>query len=678
MVQDEQTGRFHRISPAANHIVGLMDGRRSMAEIWEAATRWAGSGGEPPTQDEVIRLLAQMHHADLLSGDLPPDIDELAQRAESRESRAMLSRLKNPLALRLPLWDPDRFLQVTLPLARWAFGWVGLVLWLAVVGAGATIAVLHWDELTTGLGDRVFLAENLVLLALVYPVIKALHELGHGYAVKTWGGEVREVGLMFLVLIPVPYVDASSSSAFQSKWQRAVVAGAGILVELFIAALAMIVWVNAEPGLLRAAAFSAALIGGVSTLLFNGNPLLRFDGYYVFSDLIEIPNLGNRANRHVLYLIKRYLFGMRRETSPATARGERVWFTLYAVAAFCYRMTIMVAIALFVAGQLFFVGVALALWAVFNALFLPLLKGVWWLAEAPELRGRRLRAAVVSGAVVAGAAALFLVLPFPYATGAEGVVAVRERAVLNADGQGFVVQVHAGGPVSAGDEIVGLADPTLAARHRLLVAQRAEILLRLEGEIGADPVEAQILREQLAHVEAAIARLDERIANLSLRAPHDGFLLLAGGGDLVGRHVTRGTHIGYLVTPEDPFIHVAVDQRRADLVRRRLDGVDVVLADALDDPIPAVLMAATPKATTQLPSPALGTEGGGKIVLDPATGDPTRALEPHFLFDLAGPLPAERIEIGQRVHVRFDHGEEPLAGRMLRSVRQVFLRRFDV
>ena len=168
---------------------------------------------------------------------------------------------------------------------------------------------------------------------------------------KVWGGEVREVGLMMLVLFPVPYVDASAASAFPSKWRRAVVAGAGIMAELAIAAAAILVWAAAEPGLVRAAAFNAALIGGVSTLLFNGNPLLRFDGYYVFADLVEIPNLAQRANRQVFHLIKRHAFGLSESASAVTARGEAPWLVIYSVAAFIYRFFIVLGIALFIAGN---------------------------------------------------------------------------------------------------------------------------------------------------------------------------------------------------------------------------------------------------------------------------------------------------------------------------------------
>jgi len=170
-------------------------------------------------------------------------------------------------------------------------GWLGLVL------TGIILAVLHWPELTSDVVDRVLATENVALIVCVYPVVKSLHELGHAFATKVWGGEVHEVGIMLLVFIPVLYVDASASAAFRQKHRRIIVGAAGILVETALAAIAIIIWIYGSPGIGRAIAFNVILIGGVSTLLFNGNPLLRFDAYFILSDLIEIPNLGSRATR---------------------------------------------------------------------------------------------------------------------------------------------------------------------------------------------------------------------------------------------------------------------------------------------------------------------------------------------------------------------------------------------
>src|SRR5690606_28977904 len=298
----------------------------------------------------------------------------------------------------------------------------GALAFLLLVGYALVLAGVHWSALTEDVTDRVLAAENLILLVIAFPLIKAVHELGHAFAVKRWGGAVHEIGMMFLVCMPVPYVDASDSLAFQSKWQRALVGGAGILVEVTLAALALIVWVNAEEGLVRAFAFNVMLIGGVSTLLFNGNPLLKFDGYYVLSDILEIPNLANRANQYLGYLIQRYAFRVQSAKSPVTAPGEPGWFVFYSIAAFCYRLVIMAAIVTLVATHFFVIGTIVACWAVILMIGVPLAKHTKFLFASPVLRHNRTRAFAVVGAVFAAVALALFVVPLPHSTTVEGVV----------------------------------------------------------------------------------------------------------------------------------------------------------------------------------------------------------------------------------------------------------------
>ncbi|MCZ7598750.1 MAG: hypothetical protein M5U09_14805 [Gammaproteobacteria bacterium] len=188
--------------------------------------------------------------------------------------------------------------MATLPLARVLFSVWGMLFWFAFVGGSAVLAFVHWPELTRNLVDRVLAGENLLVLLVTFPLVKLLHEFGHAYAARIHGGEVHEVGIMFLILMPIPYVDATSSSAFASRYKRALVGSAGMLTELFVAAVALHVWLGVQSGMVSAIAYNTMVIAGVSTLLFNANPLIRFDGYYILSDLVEIPNPGTRSTRY--------------------------------------------------------------------------------------------------------------------------------------------------------------------------------------------------------------------------------------------------------------------------------------------------------------------------------------------------------------------------------------------
>ncbi|HLT18724.1 MAG TPA: hypothetical protein VKZ96_04625, partial [Thermomicrobiales bacterium] len=219
VMQDHTSGRFHRFSPAAYHLIGLMDGRHTMDEIWRHASRRLG--GDSLTQAQAISLLSQLYKADALIADVPPDTRELFQRQDLGERRRRLQRFKSPLAIRIPLFDPDRFIVATLPLARVLFSVWGMLFWFMFVGGSAVLAFVHWPELTRNLVDRVLAGENLLVLLVTFPVVKLLHEFGHAYAARIHGGEVHEVGVMFLILMPIPYVDATSSSAFASRYKRA-------------------------------------------------------------------------------------------------------------------------------------------------------------------------------------------------------------------------------------------------------------------------------------------------------------------------------------------------------------------------------------------------------------------------------------------------------------------------
>ena len=306
VLQDHAKGRFYRFAAPAYQVLVQMDGQRTVQDLWEQATERFGD--DAPTQGDMIQILSQLHAADVLLCDVSPDTAELLRRSEKVGKAKWKMNLRSPLALRFPLWDPDRFLSRTLVAVRPFMGILGALLWLGVVGTAATLAVVHWPDLTENIVDRVLSAQNLLALWLIFPVIKALHELGHGYALKHWGAECHEMGIMLLVLTPIPYVDASSAAEFRERYRRALVGAAGILVEVFVASLALFAWLSLQPGVMRSSAYNVLLIGSVSTVLFNANPLLRYDGYYILSDWLEIPNLRQKSMEYSLGLIKRHVF----------------------------------------------------------------------------------------------------------------------------------------------------------------------------------------------------------------------------------------------------------------------------------------------------------------------------------------------------------------------------------
>ncbi len=678
VLRDPTTGRFHRFSVIAHHLISSMDGRRTLQELWDLSlARW---GDLAPGQTEVIQLVSQLYQRDLLICDMTVDVRNLLDRTTSRQRITRRQKLMSPLSIRLPLVDPDRFIERTEFLVRPLFTRLGFAAWLVIVIAGSVLAGIHWAELSNNLADRAFAPSNLVVMLLIYPVVKLFHELGHAYAVKRWGGEVHDIGVLFLVFMPVPYVDASASSGFRDKHKRMLVGAAGIMVELVLASVAMWVWTEAQPGLLRSVAFNVMLIGGVSTLFFNGNPLLRFDGYYVFSDLLEIPNLATRSTQYLGYLFQRYLLASRKAEPPRATPGEKRWFVVYGISAFFYRLFIMAAIVFFVAGQWFFVGVLLALWAVNAMVVLPLWRKIKFLLTSPVFGDNRMQALAIALAVISSLALLISLVPIPSYTTTEGVVWVPESSEIRAAGDGVLVDVRARSEdrVSAGKSLFTLEDPQLDARIEVLRNRLEELNALFQAQIREEPGQAQITKAQIDTVASQLARAESRFADQTVVSPRDGVLMMVDPNSMAGRFYRQGDLLAYVSPLPVKTVMAVVQQDYIGQVRQGVEKVEVRFSSDIGTVYRADVVREMPASTQILPSSALGERAGGEIPIDPEAQSATQAFEPFFQFELSVPLEADARFIGERVYLRFHHGQESLANQVWRAVRRVFLERFAI
>lgn len=679
VVYDPATARVHRFTPEAWSIIGRMTGKVSVGALWEQAVEALGDGA--PTQDMVVRLLSQLHAADLIDANLSPETAELLDRQQKYVKQQFKQRLMNPMALRFPLLNPDTFLTRTLPIARVIFSRFGALVWLLTVIAGALVTGLKWPELTEGLFDRLLTAENLLILWIAYPLVKALHELGHGYASRLRGCPVYEMGIMFLVFFPVPYVDASATASLPDKRGRALVASAGILVELFVAALAILIWAILEPGLARSIALNVAVIGGVSTLLLNGNPLLRFDGYFVMSDLIEIPNLGQKSNKLWGRLIERYAFGAKKDDDDVQVdRRERLWLLFYAPLAYVYRILLSLSIALLVSTMAFGLGILIATWTVFMSMVLPMLKHLRHVFTHQRLERVRGRAVTMTLLGVAAILALVFALPLPMRTNFEGVVWLPERAEVRATAAGFVaeIMVEPGTDVTRGTPLFRTQEPALETRIDLASSRLTQLELQHRNAMVNEPVEAILLQERIIEQRAALDReLDER-DRLIVPAVLEGRFVVPRAKDLDGRYADRGQLLGYVIEPELRIIRVAVRQDAVDLVRQDVSGVEVLLLADSATTYPATVLSEVPAAARRLPSAALTTQGGGQILASPEDPEGLTALESYYQFEIALNEPLPQQAFGSRVYVRFSHGWRPIGWQIWRRARLLIMRQFDV
>ena len=437
LLSDALTGRQHRINEAAYQFIGRCDGRRTVHEVWTAVLETEPDSA--PTQDEVLLLLGQLSEMELLHSERAAAPQTLLQRREERAKQRRRSLL-NPFSFRLPLGDPAAWLARLDPLAHALFNPAAAWLWLLGMLLTALVAATEWPALRSHgalhwLGDNS--AANLAWLWLLYPVIKALHELGHALAVRRWGGEVHEVGLALMLLVPAPYVDASAASGFTRRQQRAAVGAAGLLVELALAACGFWVWLLTQAGTVHDIAYAVLVVGAGSSLLFNGNPLLRFDAYFVACDLFDIPNLAPRSNAWWGHHLGRWLLGQGGE-QPAHAASERKWLWAYAPLSLAYRCALSLAMVLWLGGQWLLLGLAALLYVLVTVLLQPVLG---WARQAmaaaqPGQGQARLRLRLAGLAAAVGLA--LGVLPVPLSTTAPAVVWLPDEAQVRSEVDGFI------------------------------------------------------------------------------------------------------------------------------------------------------------------------------------------------------------------------------------------------
>jgi len=687
VVHDPVSNSFFRLNPVAYHLVGLMDGHRSVDEAWRLTLDRFGDAA--PTQNEVIGLLGQLNESNLLRVDLPADAEPLLRRHGQRRLKWWAGQAMSVLFLRIPIFNPDRLVTILLPLMKWMMTKWGMAFWFLVVGYGIYEFIPHLETFVKD-ATSILAPTNWGWMIVLFIGIKAIHELGHGLVCKRFGGVVPEMGIMLLVLFPAPYVDATSAWAIPSKWKRFLVGSAGMVFELFIAALAVHVWIrSAEGSLIRQLSYNLIFMASVSTILFNANPLLRFDGYYMLSDVIEVPNLYQRAQNMLKYLIKRFAYGMENTPPVATSGKEAFWLVFYGIAALIYRVLILFGIITFIAGKFFQLGLAIAVWSAFAWGVVPLCKFIHWLATHPSLYEHRARATLVTVGFAALLLGLTGIVPMDDHRRAPGIVLAGERAQLSIQTDGFVSKVHVepGQYVREGDIIIEADNPFLAARAKEVEAELERLGIALRQAVAEDAQAVKQVRGRIEALEETQREIAKRLAQLTILSPVSGTLVIPDLDRLEGQFLKRGELIGSVENQDELHVSAFVGQSDSAAVVGHVASAEVRTAGRLGTPLDTSVTWVAPIGRTQLPHPALGYAGGGPIATRPDDAEGMQAQQPQFEIRLA--MPTSHYEDGrertvpaalpgERVYVRFTLDEKkPLLIQWIHTLRQMFRQRMS-
>ena len=674
MLCDDVRRRYHRVDWAAWQFVGRLDGKATIDEIWQTVHRQLGEAA--PSQGEVLRLLTQLASAELLSQHKLLDPTQVVSSKRKRE-RQLRAAAVNPLAFKVPLFDPSRLLEWLMPLARRMFTpWAG-ALWLLLMACAAMSANAHWGPLTEALKTNARAPSFLLCMWLAYPFIKAIHETCHAMAVRVWGGEVREVGVTLVLLTPLPYVDASAATAFESRRRRMMVSAVGVCAELAIAALFLFVWRAANAPQLQQFALAITACCGVSTLLFNANPLARFDGYHVLCDALDVPNLAARATAVLTHVFERLVGAPSSDNaSPEASSTEMAGLALYGILAWTYQTLVLLAVTWWMYPPYPTLSIIIGVLGLAGLVGKPLLRGLAFVLLDNRLNGHRMDALGLTGALLAFLGAGIFIVPAPSFTVQKGVIWAPPEAIVRIDTDGELrsLQAHSHERVVPGQPIGELDNLALLGERATTAGRLQELDVQYYDALLTKPPEANRIALEREGVVATLERLDQRIEALSLHARSAGTLLMPRDGGQEGHFYRQGKELGY-VLPDVPglLVKVALSEAQASLVREQTTSVTVLLDNGAGQRfVHGILDRETPSVTRTLPSAVLGSAAGGPVLTDPADADGRQTVAPVALVDVE--VPGEPVRwIGARVWVRFDHASEPLGYQWFRAVKQAFL-----
>ena len=675
VLQDPVTLQFYRIGETEREVLGQLDGRATLGEIHNSLKTTLGAAA--PSFADLAHFVFLLRQANLT---VPEEAEESrwsVQRATRKRRYRVKQRLSNFMYPTIPLLDPERFLERTVPYVRWIFTRAFFAIWLLTVGAAIFTFFYNFDALTEP-ANAILAPGNLLFLYLAYVLIKTCHEFGHAFAAKHYGAEVHRMGIMFLILMPRWYVDATPVWAFPRKWHKVLVGCAGMMTELFIASLALFAWLTLEPGVLRTILYNMIFIASVSTILFNGNPLLRYDAYYILADLIEIPNLRQSSSQYLMGLVRRYLVG--EKVPPVTqSRYEKAWFIGYGVLATIYRSFIVVVIILYIASKFFVVGAAIAVVVAALWLFTPLVKLVKYVFFDRRTATVRGRAVGVFTLTVAMLLLLVGVLPVATSVRCPCVLQPEEEQVLRAGWPGFLSELYVkdGDRVAKGELLALISNEEVDFQVRRQELTIEESAARLRGLQTRDVAAAQAEAYRLEMLRRDLAALQERRASLSVHSPFDGQVIAPTLDRVHGRFLQLGDELFTVASLDRLRVSAVVDDAEIAAVRQAVG--EQVRIKFRSDPGRIYLGAVDrvhPSATNEAPPTALTNAAGGPILLDPSSPGGGRALLPWHRVDIALDAGADKLPLGSTGTVRFMVTRKPIGKQVWMRFRRMLHRRF--
>ena len=693
--------RFHEEEYA---ILGMLDGMTSLEEIKDEFERQFAP--QKITYHDLLQFVGMLHRSGLVISEAPGQGKQLVKRRDEKKRRELMGKFTNVFALRFRGVDPERFLNWLYKYTWWFFTWPAFICCLLLGAAALSLVIVQFDEFQSRLPTfhEFFGPRNWFWLAIVMGIVKVLHEFGHGLSCKHFGGECHELGAMMLVFTPALYCNVSDSWMLPNKYHRMAIGAAGMYVECVLASIATFLWWFSTPGLLNHICLSVMFICSVSTLMFNGNPLLRFDGYYILMDWLEIPNLRQKSTEVTKRVIMEHCFGIEQPENPFLPQGNQWLFALYTIAAVIYRWVVVFSI-LFFLNKVFepyglkIIGQMIAVAGLVGLVVQPLW-AMWKFFRTPGRMNKMKHERVIATVVVASAViAVVLFLPLPFSVKCMFEVQPRGAAQVFANTPGRLQEILAkpGQPVKAGDVLVRLSNPELSDQLAELIGERGDaeqLLANLNRQRFVDRTAVGLIeqaQERLDTLNQQVAEKQREVDRLNITAPIDGIVIpvphrvdkaaategrLPGwsGSPLseknLGAHFAPNDLICQVGNPRQLEAVLLVDQTYIDLVR---EGQSVrVLLDANTRTAYDSKIEEIATADLKAMSPGMSAQHGGRVE---AKSDSSGMIRPlSTTYQARAPLDESigEVQVGLQGQARVYTGWRSLGSRLYRYLSKTF------
>jgi putative peptide zinc metalloprotease protein len=551
VIKDPLALKYFRFKIEEYFLLQQFDGNQTLQDVKKAFEKKY----RPQTIsiEDLTRFVAQLHEAGIIQIDSAEQAKVLVRRRKKNRWRKVWSFFANILFIKIPIIDPERLLTRMYPYFRWIFSTAFVTLSVLSMLMAVTLVISQWKTFYDKLPDfqSFFNWWTILSFWVCLAVVKVIHEFGHGLTAKHFGGEVHEMGILFLVLTPALYCDVTDSWLLPNKWKRIWISAAGIYVECFLASIATFVWWYSTPGLLNSLAMATMFICSVNTILFNANPLLRYDGYYVMADWLEIPNLRIKSTQFFGYLIQDKVLGLEIPVQSYLPKSRRILFVTYAIASYVYRWFVTFAILWFLSQflkphKLESVSYLLAAGALVPLAGVPAYQIVKFLRTPGRLRKvKKARAAAYAAAAVAIVAGVLLI-PTPLRVSGTMVLKLSKPEEVYAEVEGRLVELNVknGDWVTKDTVLAKLSNPE---KHKELIQrQQDHDISFFKGTVYGKSPEIENRAQAMQHKEYAeklepmIERITQQIGKLTLISNRDGQVVGVPHRETIGQWLKPG------------------------------------------------------------------------------------------------------------------------------------------